>query len=125
MRHKPPKHLELCRITQGPMASAEGYGMNGAFILPSPNGGRLVLVISDGSGWDHVSVDHRDGGADGNSRCPTWEEMCYVRQLCFLDDEWAIQYMPPASDNINVHPYTLHMWRPQGVEIPKPPKSFI
>jgi len=74
----------------------------------------LQVIASDGGGWDHVSVSLPD-------RCPTWAEMCYVKQAFFQSKEWALQYHPASQDNINCHPYCLHLWRPQNIEIPQPP----
>lgn len=98
-------------------ARTAAAGNNGAFRVPFR---RVVLsvIASDGGGWDHVSVSLPD-------RCPTWEEMCYVRELFFAGDEWVIQYHPPRAHNINNHPFALHLWRPQGVVIPTPPPEFV
>ena len=29
------------------------------------------------------------------------------------------------EDYVNVHPYCLHIWRPQHQDLPKPPKIFV
>jgi hypothetical protein len=73
----------------------------------------LRVVASNGMGWDHVSVSRID-------RIPTWEEMEFVKRLFFEDNEIAMQLHVPASDHINIHPYCLHLWRPQNKEIPMP-----
>lgn len=77
-----------------------------------------VVVWSFGGGWDHVSVSY-------SNRCPTWDEMCKVKDMFFGPDECCIEYHPAEKDYVNVHPYCLHIWRPQGNEIPKPPKIFV
>lgn len=77
-----------------------------------------VVVWSFGGGWDHVSVSY-------NNRCPTWDEMCKVKDMFFRPDECCVEYHPAEEDYVNVHPYCLHIWRPQGAEIPKPPKIFV
>ncbi|MGB7549888.1 MAG: hypothetical protein WBM14_19305 [Terracidiphilus sp.] len=69
--------------------------------------GNLCVIISDIGGWDHVSVH-------GPNRCPTWEEMCKIKELFFKDDETVMQLHPAKSNYINCHPYTLHLWRPQS-----------
>jgi hypothetical protein len=75
----------------------------------------LRVIVSCGDGWDHVSVSRP-------SRCPTWEEMSYVKRAFFRDDEWAIEYHPPVRENISVHNFCLHLWYPNaGVVIPIPP----
>ena len=80
--------------------------------------GHLWVIASWGGGWDHVSC-HVEG------RCPTWVEMCHVKAAFFDRDEWAIQYHPNERSYINNHPTTLHLWRPQGVQIPTPPREYV
>lgn len=68
--------------------------------------------------WEHVSVSAR-------AFCPSWLEMCWVKDLFFLPEEWVVQYHPAKDDHINDHERTLHMWRPIGVELPIPPKECV
>lgn len=87
---------------------------NGAFQIPGPVNKKLLTVIaSNGAGWDHVSVSR-------SNRCPYWEEMNFIKDLFFDESEAVIQYHPAKKDYVNDHPYTLHLWKPQGVELPKP-----
>ena len=85
-------------------------------------GGRSFRVIAtSGCGWEHVSVSpfHL-------KRCPTWEEMCAVKNLFFEPEERVVQYHPPESEYVNMHPYCLHLWRPTGgVEFPHPPAIMV
>ena len=105
-----------------------GSGSQGAFSLPGPEGMTLLVVASDGRdwaetgmpfpAWEHVSVSlHR--------RCPTWREMEWVREQFWNDDETVMQLSVPRADHISLHPYCLHLWRPIGVEIPRPPALTI
>lgn len=104
------------RARGGELGSDNSYGNNGAFHIPCPEtGSTLFVVASDGMGWDHVSVSVVD-----EERCPAWEEMCYVKQLFWHEDETVIQYHPAESDYVRCHPWALHMWRPQHAELPKP-----
>ena len=88
-----------------------------------------MLIVSDGTdpdaaeSWEHVSV--RACRSNGHSRVPTWREMCFVKNLCWSDDETVIQYHPRRSDYINRHPHVLHLWRPLKAEIPMPPLEFV
>ena len=92
-----------------------GDDTSGAFLVPSPiDGGDLKVLASSGDGWDHVSVSR-------SNRCPNWPEMEHIRRLFFTNDETVMQLHVPAADHINVHPHCLHLWRPQRVEIPRPP----
>lgn len=80
--------------------------------------GSLCVIASWGDGWDHVSVSRRD-------RCPTWEEMCFVRDGFFREHEWVVQYHPPRNDYVDRHPFCLHLWRSQLERFPVPPKELI
>lgn len=106
MRNNPNLRIEKYR-TAGPRNSSSGF-----FEIPRL-GARLGVVlrvqISDGGGWDHVSVSLEH-------RCPRWEEMCFVKRLFFRDDEEVMQLHPKESNYVNRHPYCLHLWRPQSVE---------
>lgn len=89
----------------------------GAFNIPY--GGQILRCIASSDGdWDHVSVSL-------DKRCPSWNEMAFIKRRFFRDDETAMQLHVPVDDHINVHPYCLHMWRPHRVAIPLPPKEFI
>lgn len=91
----------------------------GMFDVPSPVDKQPMRVIaSAGDGWDHVSVSRQ-------TRCPNWQEMEHVKRLFFRDDETAMQLHVPPSDHINNHPFCLHLWRPQNVEIPRPPSFMV
>jgi hypothetical protein len=126
MKSKPTPQVEACRLRSGPMASDERYGNNGQFIVyvPKSYGIRLFIQISDECGWEHASVSLVDW--QKAQRCPTWGEMCYVKDLFWEDEECVIQYHPPKSQYKNVHPFVLHLWKPvfEGV-IPMPPISMV
>lgn len=87
-------------------------------VLLRPGGVRFVVVASFGMGWDHVSVSL-------NNRCPTWGEMDQIKRLFFHPWETAMQLHVPPSDHISVHPYCLHIWRPQSADIPMPPSFMV
>jgi hypothetical protein len=87
---------------------------NGAFRLP----GGIVVIASDGEGWDHVSVSLQD-------RCPTWDEMKRAKEMFFTEDEAAFQIFPPKAMYRNFHPFCLHWWRPQGQTIPLPEPLLV
>lgn len=76
------------------------------------------VVFSWGMGWEHVSVAYPN-------RCPTWEEMCRVKNIFWSDDECVVQYHPPKADYVNFHPYCLHLWRKVGENYELPPKNFV
>lgn len=96
----------------------KGDKFNGIFDITLPNGDKASVIVSDGGGWDHVSVALK-------GRCPTWKEMCFIKNLFFEKKEVAVQYHPAESDYVNIHEYCLHLWRPQFIDIPTPPKDFV
>ncbi len=97
--------------------SDASYGNNGAFHIKRGST-YLRVIASDGEGWDHVSVSLP-------TRCPTWEEMSFVKRLFFHDEECVMQLHPPASQWINFNPFCLHLWRPQDATIPQPPTWMV
>ncbi len=78
----------------------------------------LKIVCSWGAGWDHVSVSLPH-------RCPTWEEMVIIKEVFWPPGEWAVQYHTSRRRKVNVHPFCLHMWRPQDEDIPTPPIGMV
>jgi len=113
MRHHPNLRAEKFRVEL-----AEEGGVNGFYRIPV-RGAVLLVIASDGFGWEHVSVSTRN-------RCPTWAEMEAVRELFWRDDETVMQLSVPRSEHINQHPFCLHWWKPtEGPEIPKPPAILV
>ena len=78
----------------------------------------MRIIASTGIGWDHVSVSLAN-------RCPEWQEMEHVKRLFFTETETAMQLHLPPSEHISLHPYCLHLWRPQNAEIPRPPAIMV
>jgi hypothetical protein len=118
MFHVPEKY-RVCH----PFADGPDLGNDGAFLLPPVCGKRqLAVVASDGGGWDHVSVH----AVLGKQPCtPLWQEMCAVKDLFWDAEDVVMQIHPKKSQYVNVHPYTLHLWKPQEQEIPLPPRAFV
>lgn len=119
MFHVPEKN----RVTVGPYGSDERYGNNGQFYIPLVDSGMIALCLaSDGMGWEHVSVCVYE---DNEPVVPTWEEMCHIKDIFWDEDDCVLQYHPPKSDYINNHECVLHLWRPIGQEVPRPPKILV
>ena len=109
------------RVRGGPMGSDERFGNNGCFVLPHFNDKsalRFNVIAADGAGWEHVSVSLK-------GRCPTWEEMCWVKAIFWDETDWVLQFHPPESEYVNNHPYCLHLWRPIGAHFPTPPGLLV
>ncbi len=104
------------------LSSDDSYGNNGAFAVPIEHKVTAFVIASDGEGWEHVSVHIVDHGQDAT---PMWEEMCQVKDLFWDEEDCVMQLHPPKSDYVNNHKQTLHLWRPTGVEILRPPADMV
>lgn len=115
------KNLTL-RIFEQYRVRLPGYDPHpeaGAFRMASPvDGEDLRIVATSGMDWDHVSVSRKD-------RCPDWTELEHVKRIFFWPYECAMQLHVPVADHINNNEFCLHIWRPQKVEIPRPPGILV
>jgi hypothetical protein len=99
---------ERFRVQSGILSSTHADGNNGAFTIHSiklkvP----LAAIASDQMGWEHVSVSLPH-------RCPTWNEMCFIKDLFWGPDDVVVQIHPAHINYVNNHPYCLHLWRRCG-----------
>lgn len=108
------------------LGSTRDSGNNGFFIIPhyKIDGYQFNCMISDGEGWEHVSITI-SSRLRKVERCPTWQEMCFIKDIFWAEDELVLQYHPPKSEHVNNHPYCLHLWKPVGVEVPAPPSIMV
>jgi hypothetical protein len=125
MREKVPDTLEKGRVTTGPWASRPELGFNGFFRAQTPKGAWLLMMISDGMGWEHVSIEVEIPMPGIKQRDPTWEEMCWVKYLVWREDEVVVQYHPAEDQYVNIHPHVLHLWRPIKQKILTPPLILV
>lgn len=108
------------------MTHMDGYRINhpvlgrgdrhcGFFVIPKEAAGaELRIQSSRDKDWEHVSVSLAD-------RCPTWPEMCWVKDQFWDEDECVMQLHPPKKDYRNLHEFCLHLWKPRrGQMIPRP-----
>lgn len=111
------------RLRHGPMGSDDSYGFNGCFRLSMPGEARAIyLIASDGEGWQHVSVSF----GKRNHKTPSWEVMCWVKDLFWEPEDCVVQFHPPQSEYVNVHPGCLHLWRCiDGRDQPTPPSIMV
>lgn len=98
----------------------------GFFKIPGrhANGRGLKIVASDGGdvvGWEHVSVSL----IDQPTKCPSWEEMCLVKDLFWEPEECIVQYHPAKQDYVNQHKGCLHLWRCTDRPMPAPPSILV
>lgn len=119
-----PNHY---RDTKTPsLKSDDSYGNNGFFVIPHfrINNYQLRVQASDGEGWEHVSVSVAEVRRHAH-RCPTWEEMCWIKDLFWSQEDCVVQYHSPKSEYVNMHPFVLHLWKPVNQEYVTPPKIMV
>lgn len=106
---------------QGPTDSFPG-----AYLLPHPKikDYHFQVIIGDGMGWDHVST-RLVQGKKFVERCPTWAEMCFIKDYFFDESETVVQFHPAKSEYVNTHKYVLHLWRSQLIEMPTPQTIMV
>lgn len=119
MRKLPWYEAEKYRWADAPGGYASCFGDDfGVFQIPGPMQRTLRVLASSGEGWEHVSVSLP-------THCPNWPEMSFVKDLFWDEYECVMQLHVPKSDHVNHHPYCLHLWKPIGVEIPRPNSILV
>lgn len=99
----------------------EGRDGIGGVIYDKNTRVKLNFILSWGAGWEHCSVSI----TDRYKRCPSWEQMCFIKDSFWNDDECCIEYHPAKKDYVNNHEYCLHIWKPIDQEIPTPPSLMV
>ncbi len=123
MRNIMPAKLENGRVRSGDFATDGSDGFDGVFFVQGPKGARLKIISTsdidpDAQNWEHVSVSCE-------YRCPNWEEMCFVKNLFWDDEECVVQFHPPKSQYVNHHPYCLHLWKHKYAMLKPPPTILV
>lgn len=70
--------------------------------------------------WHHVSVS-----CSIYNESPSWEDMCFVKDLFFNDEDVVVQYHPKKSEYVNIAKNCLHLWKWNGGEFPTPNKILV
>ncbi len=123
--------MEKARVA-GPAGGIKGR-FYGTFVVCMPETKtHLRIVASEGCRqvWESLNFpdppfEHVSVTVVNEARCPTWEEMCFVKDLFWLEEETVLQYHPPKSQYVNKHKHCLHLWKPVDFEIPVPPMKTI
>jgi len=102
----------LVRVSEG----ADGF--QAWYNHPKYKDGEMCVIFSWGGGWEHASISLV-------RRCPTWDEMCAIKDILWSKDECVVQFHPPESEYINTHPYCLHLWKKCNSEFEMPPSIFV
>lgn len=120
---------ETYRVKKGEYATDDSMGNNGVFVIPHPRIKNyfFLCIISDGHDstmWEHVSIVVKSHDIKVK-RCPTWEEMCFVKDCFWHEEETVVQYHPPKSESVDNHQYCLHLFRHIDTEIMRPPSNMV
>lgn len=127
MRNEPNTRIEKYRDNDNPIGESPSGKNWGWFkivrtdpVLKIRNA--VLRVTSSGSdknsGWEHVSVSLAH-------RCPTWDEMCFVKNLFWHESETVLEFHPEQTKYINKMPYCLHLWRKIGENHELPPDMYV
>jgi len=117
---------EIYRVRHGVFGTTANDGNNGVFEIPHYKiaGYIFYLLISDGEGWEHVSVTVGQKGKPAH-RCPTWLEMCWIKDQFWNKDEVVVQYHPAQEDYVSNHDFCLHLWKPTDFKMLTPPTYLV
>ncbi len=110
-----------CRDSERRIYGCNGGSENGVFKV-FVNQKSFLCIASSGGGWEHVSVSPCN---KKRTTCPTWEEMCTIKNMFFHPYECVVEYHPPRNDYVNNCETCLHLWRPTDGKIPMPPTAFV
>lgn len=102
---KPREQIAKALVSNRAELVSHPSGVTATFL--NCGGAQLQVIATVDDGWEHVSVVVR-----GKKRCPTWEEMSFVKDFFWMSTEWVMQFHPPDHVKVNDHPYCLHLWRP-------------
>lgn len=123
MLHAPEKYRDQESVLSKSIRTVSNAGI---FTIPHHriHGYRYFVICSNQLGWEHVSLQVSKID-EKTTRCPTWEEMCYIKDLFWDETDCVVQYHPAKNEYVNRHPFVLHLWRPTTQVIPIPPKILV
>ncbi len=64
-----------------------------------------LCVGRNEDGWEHVSIELMA------NRLPKWDEMCFIKDMFWGEEEEVVQIHPKKSQYVNLTD-ALHLWRP-------------
>lgn len=131
MRKKPLEILEKYRyknvekiLSHYVYCSTFNEGNTGVFEITSKERGKTFFIISSiENNWEHVSIYIPKKGR--KFKIPTWNDMCYIKNLFWEGNETVVQFHPKESSYVNDHPGTLHLWKKVNEEYELPPENMV
>lgn len=115
------KSLEEIKQNRYIEIKREGKDGMGGVIYDKNTRVKLNFILSWGAGWEHCSVSI----TDRYKRTPSWEQMCFIKNSFWNEDECCVEYHPAKKDYVNNHEYCLHIWKPIEQELPTPPSIMV
>lgn len=123
------RNIDEIKQTSGMVIKKEGKDGFGGTVFPIEYKNGKVKIVKDidkalhfmfswGCGFEHLSVSTP-------IQCPTWEQMCKMKDIFWRDDEVCMQLHPKKEDYVNCMDYCLHIWKPIDQEIPMPPSIMV
>jgi hypothetical protein len=112
------RNLQEIKTNTHLLIQKEGEDGFAAFFVQPYRPGQFAIIASWGMGWEHVSASLKN-------RCPTWEEMCRIKDIFWGDGECVVQYHPPKTEYVNNHPYCLHLWKKTDGDFETPPNVLV
>jgi hypothetical protein len=112
---------ERFRVTAGILASQKAtHGNNGMFLIPLRDPATQAVLqaramASDQEGWEHVSVSFQ-------SKTPSWDVMCTIKDLFWGPTDWVVQYHPPEREYVNFSSALPAHVAPDRPSVPHPTK---
>ncbi len=87
---------------------------------------KLLVIATTLHGWEHVSVSvFSDHGRRDYYRCVTWEELDFIKNFFWPQDETVMQLHVPPAQAFGDPRACLHLWRPVEGGIPVPPPPVV
>jgi len=107
-------------ILKSPRLSGVKRSEDGFSALYTVHSFQASLICSWGAGWEHVSIMPLK-----KRIVPSWEDMCYLKDIIFEEDEAVIQIHPPKAEYVNNAPNCLHLWRCRYKDMVLPPSILV
>jgi hypothetical protein len=79
---------------------------------------RYLVFFTVQYGWEHASCGT-------NTKTPSWDIMCRIKDIFWRKDECCVQYHPKEEDYVTMHEFTLHIWKQVDKEFPTPPVLMV
>ncbi len=109
--------VEKFRQLDGFFKSTSANKCNGVFNIKH-NGNHFSVIASDALDWEHISVSTKKS-------TPTWDDMCFFKNLFWDVEDCVLQLHPPQEDYVNTCTHCLHLWRHAFNEVQLPPTMLM